>query len=287
MNIFQLLLIQPLANGLIFFYKILFSNLGLAIIGFSVFLRYLLNPLTKPYMNSMQKMKELAPQLEKIKIKYKNDKMKLAQAQADLYKQQGVNPSAGCLPYLLQIVVLIAFFNMFSGTMSKGGNVTDNFNKLLYAPLKFSENQSVNINFLYLNTADLNLTKPDTFRLPSIPFKLPGPILILATVVQFLSAKLMNPVVKKEKEIAKKTKGQSDDMQAAMQQSMIYTFPLMTLIFGMSFPSGLALYWLVFSVFQIFQQSPDTGKKIKTWLTNRNLLQFKIENGKNGQKNKK
>src|SRR4030065_509305 len=68
---FETILIQPLANGLILFYKLLGGNLGVAIIGFSIFLRFALNPLTKPYMKSMQKMKELAPQLEKLKRKYK------------------------------------------------------------------------------------------------------------------------------------------------------------------------------------------------------------------------
>ena len=72
---FETILIQPLANGLILFYKLLGGNLGVAIIGFSIFLRFALNPLTKPYMKSMQKMKELAPQLEKLKRKYKGDKM--------------------------------------------------------------------------------------------------------------------------------------------------------------------------------------------------------------------
>src|SRR4030043_175370 len=144
---FETILIQPLANGLILFYKLLGGNLGVAIIGFSIFLRFALNPLTKPYMKSMQKMKELAPQLEKLKRKYKGDKMKFAQAQADFYKQNKVSPSAGCLPYLLQIVVLIAFFNVFTRTLTPGGNIAENFNKLLYEPLKFSQNQIVNTKF--------------------------------------------------------------------------------------------------------------------------------------------
>src|SRR3990170_9088883 len=113
MNIFNVVLIQPLANGLILFYKVLGGNMGLAIIGFSLFLRYVLNPLTRPYMNSMKKMKEVAPELERLKKRHTGDRVKLAQAQADLYRQKGVNPGAGCLPYLLQIVILIAFFNLF------------------------------------------------------------------------------------------------------------------------------------------------------------------------------
>src|SRR3990172_6088182 len=173
MNIFTTFLIQPLANGLILFYKLLGHNMGLAIIGFSLFLRFIFNPLTKPYMNSMKKMKDLTPQLAKLKKKH-NDKVKLAQAQADLYKQRGVNPGAGCLPYLLQIVVLIAFFNVFTRTLSPDGDPLGRFNELLYAPLQFAQGESINTKFLYLD-----ITKPDVFKSSSLPFPIPGPILIL------------------------------------------------------------------------------------------------------------
>src|SRR4030066_807024 len=137
---FTTILTQPLTNGLILFYRLLGSNMGLAIIGFSLFLRVILNPLTKPYMQSMKRMKDLAPRLEKLKAKYKDDKKGMALAQADLYKQEKINPGAGGLPYLLQIVVLIAFFNIFTTTLSSGINTTERFNQLLYSPLKFKEN---------------------------------------------------------------------------------------------------------------------------------------------------
>src|SRR3989344_6919348 len=151
MNIFTILLLQPLASGLIVFYRILGNNLGFAIIGFSLFLVYALNPLTKPYMDSMKKMKDLAPSIEKLKKKYANDKLKLAQAQADLYKEKGVNPTSGCLPYLLQIVILIAFFNVFTSTISNQEDPESKFNQLLYQPLKFKEGEKLNTKFLYVD----------------------------------------------------------------------------------------------------------------------------------------
>jgi len=265
---FETFLIQPLTNGLIVFYKILFNNLGLAIIGFSLFLRFILNPLTKPYMESMKKMKELAPQLEKLKKKYKGDKIKLAKAQSDFYKEKNVNPGAGCLPYIIQIVVLIAFFNVFTKTLTPGVNVTENFNRLLYEPLKFSQDQVVNMKFLYLN-----VSKPDVFQISFLPFKIPGPLIFLAALVQLLSSKIMAPASAVESEEAKKTPGKEDDIQASMQKSMIYTFPLFTLIFGMKFPSGLALYWLLFSLWQFVQQYQTYGwGGLKPWFLKLGLL---------------
>jgi len=268
MNIFNVLLIQPLANGLIIFYKVLGQNLGLAIIGFSLFLRTVLSPLTRPYMESMKKMKEFAPELEKVKKRHINDKVKQAQAQADFYKEKGVNPSAGCLPYLLQIVVLIAFFNVFSKTLSPDGNPAEKFNQLLYPFLKFSSDYNINTRFLYLE-----ITKPDIISIPFIPFPIPGPTLILAAVIQFLSAKIMNPYVKKEEKIVKKTPQKADDFQVAMQKSMTYTFPLFTLLIGMQFASGLALYWLVFSATQAWQQVRTQGwGELTPWIKRLNLI---------------
>lgn len=253
-NIFTLLLVGPLTNGLVLFYRILGSNLGLAIIAFSILLRYLLNPLTKPYMESMKKMKELAPQLAKLKEKHKGDKIKLTQAQAEFYKQRGINPGAGCLPYLLQIVILIALFNVFSTALSSSDGIKERLNGLLYSPLKFSAEEEIKTKFLYMD-----MTKPDVFRIPQIPTPLPGPILILSVLVQIASAKISAPYVEAGKKIAKKTPGTSDDMQSAMQQSMMFTFPLFTLFIGMKFASGLALYWFLFSLFQAVSQYKSSG----------------------------
>lgn len=226
--------------------------MGLAIIGFSLALRFLLNPLTKPYMESMKKMKTIEPQVAKLKKKYAKDQKGLMQAQSELYRQKGINPGAGCLPYVLQIVVLIALFNVFNRVLNNPDPGT--FNDLLYAPLKFASGETLNTGFLYLD-----ITKPDVFRVSGLPFPIPGPLLFLASILQYAASEMMTPFVKKEEKIAKKTTSQVDDMQVSMQRSMKYTFPLFTLVFGVGFPSGLALYWLLFSIFQVWQQYRSSG----------------------------
>ncbi len=253
MNIFNTLLIEPLANGLMVFYRLLGGNMGLAIVAFSFALRLLLNPLTKPYMQSMKKMKEVEPLVAKLKKKYQKDPKKLMQAQSDLYKQKGINPGAGCLPYILQIVVLIALFNVFNRALAGNGEPLTRFNELLYEPLKFAQGETLNTRFLYLD-----ITKPDTFNV-GLPFPVPGPLLLFAAVLQFAASKMMTPFVKKAETVAKKTETGVDDMQVAMQKSMSYTFPLFTIIFGINFPSGLALYWLLFSFWQVWQQYHTSG----------------------------
>lgn len=280
---FTTILIQPLANGMILFYRLLGNNMGLAIIGFSLFLRFILNPLTKPYTESMKKMKELAPQLEKLKRKYKNDRTRLAKAQAEFYKQKGVSPGAGCLPYLLQIIVLIAFFNVFTRTLTPDGDIVARFNELLYPPLQFAPGETINTKFLYLD-----VTKPDAFSVSFLPFPIPGPLLLLAALVQFLSAKIAVPAVQVEKQMAEKTKEQADDIQVVMQQSMILTFPLFTIIFGLKFASGLVLYWLLFSFYQAVQQYQTYGwGGLGPWLTRLGLIESSPIKSKNGRRKKR
>jgi YidC/Oxa1 family membrane protein insertase len=253
-NIFTTILVQPLTNGLILFYRVLGQNMGIAILVFSLVLIFLLRPLTKPYMKSMKRIKDMEPQLAKLRKKFGSDKLKMSQAQAELYKQNKINPTAGCLPYILQFIVLIAMFQVFTAALSGQDIASGKLNQLLYAPIKFATDEHINTRFLYLD-----ISKPDTFTIPGIPFGLPGLFLILATVAQFLSVKIMAPYISQEQKIAKKTKSQTDDMQVAMQGSMTYMLPLMTLIFGLRFPSGLALYWLVFSIVNVWQQVSMSG----------------------------
>lgn len=253
-NIFTLLLVQPLTNGLILFYNIFGQNLGVAIIFFSITLIFSLRPLTKPYMDSMKKIKDIQPQVNKLKKKYGQDKLGFQKAQAELYKQNKINPSAGCLPYILQFIILIALFNVFTTVLSGNGDTITKLNERLYAPLKISSEATLNTKFLYLD-----ISKPDTFKIPSINFALPGLFLILSSLAQFLSVKITTPYIEAEKKVAEKTKDDADDMQVAMQQSMTYTMPLMTLYFGMKFPSGLALYWLIFSLVNVIQQVKSSG----------------------------
>lgn len=249
---FNTLLIQPLANGLILVYNLLGHNMGLAIIGYSLLLRVVLNPLTKPYMESMKKMRDFAPQLAKLKKKHGKDRVKLAQAQADFYKEKGVKPGGGCLPYILYILVTLAFFRLFIQTFVPGGDVAAKFNELLYTPLKLTS--GINTNFLYL---DLNT--PDIFNVSGIPFALPGFFLVVSALLQFAASKIMAPTVKKQTTAAKATTDTADDMQAAMQSSMTTLFPIMTLLFGMRFPSSLAIYWALLSASQFAQQYKTHG----------------------------
>jgi len=248
-ELWNLLLYQPFVNALIFLYQLLFHNIGLAVIVLTVAIRLALYPLTRSSLKASTKMRELAPELEKLKKKHGKDKQAYAKAQMDLYKQHGANPAAGCLPQVVQIVVLIALYQAFIQVLRTDGEVIQKLNTILYPQLRLSAETVINTQFLYLD-----LGKPDVFSLPGLPLPLPGFFLIAAALAQLISSKMMMPAMAKSQKEAAKTPGMADDLATSMQSQMTYLFPLMTILIGYSFPSGLILYWFIFSVLMVIQQ---------------------------------
>lgn len=256
------ILFQPLLNLLLALDK-LTGNLGWSIVIMTVGLRLAMTPLVLPSLRASKKLQELAPEMEKLKAKFKGDKTGLMTAQSALYKEKGLNPAAGCLPQILQIVVLIALFSTFNLVLrSKGADLIHKVNASLYSFNQLPANFNLSTRFFYLD-----LTKPDVFKIPGLPIPLPGIFLLLAAVVQLLSSKMMMPIVKKEEKLAKATEESTDDVMAQTQQQMLYMFPLMTIIFGFSFPSGLVIYWFVFSAVSMVQQYYASGwGGLESWL---------------------
>src|SRR5271165_3936839 len=85
---------------------------GLAIIGLTVLIRAVLVPLTYRQLKSMQEMQRLAPQINALKEKYKDDKQRQQQELMNFYRENKINPLASCLPLLLQLPVFISLFYM-------------------------------------------------------------------------------------------------------------------------------------------------------------------------------
>ena len=86
------------------------GNWGLAIIFVTLMIKAVFYRLQESSSRSMAKMRELAPRLKALNERYKDDKTALGQAQMDLYKREGANPMAGCLPLLIQIPFFISFY---------------------------------------------------------------------------------------------------------------------------------------------------------------------------------
>ncbi|MDR1379356.1 MAG: YidC/Oxa1 family membrane protein insertase [Synergistaceae bacterium] len=85
---------------------------GLAIIALTLLVRLATHPLTQKQMSSMQKMQKLQPRLKVLQDKYQDDKETLNKEVMALYKENKINPTAGCLPLLIQIPIFILLYNV-------------------------------------------------------------------------------------------------------------------------------------------------------------------------------
>ena len=91
------------------------GNYGVAIIIVTFLMRIIIFPLTLKQEKSMKKMRDLQPELEKIKEKYKDNPQELQKQTAEIYRENGVNPLGGCLPLLIQMPIFVALYYAFIG----------------------------------------------------------------------------------------------------------------------------------------------------------------------------
>ncbi len=219
-------LTNPFVAALLVLYQILAHNMVLTIIAFTALVKLITHPLTITQIRSSKRMQELAPQLAKIKEKYKGDRERFAQEQMKLYKENGVNPLAGCLPLLIQLPILFGLYGAINAALAATPlQLLDMYHRLLI-PTQ-STLVPLEKTFLWMN-----LGQPD----PSLIL----PILVVATT--WLQSKLMTP-----------TPTDPKDPSAAMSRNMTVMMPIMIGLFSLSFASGLSLYWIASNIFTIVQ----------------------------------
>ncbi|MCK5319798.1 membrane protein insertase YidC [Candidatus Parcubacteria bacterium] len=224
---FQTFFYQPILNLLVFLYNnVPGHDLGIAIIALTIIIKLILLPLSKKSLKSQKALQDLQPKVEELKKKYKDNKEELGRAMMGLYKNNKVNPLSSCLPLLIQMPFLYAVFWVFRDGFA--GESLD----LVYSFISRPEA----INTVSLGFIDLANKQPV--------------IAILAGAAQYWQTKML---MAKRPKI--KSKGAKDeDIAAIMNKQMIYFMPAITVFIGMSFPGGLALYWLVTTVLTGVQQ---------------------------------
>ncbi|MBI4360027.1 MAG: membrane protein insertase YidC [Candidatus Jacksonbacteria bacterium] len=234
LQLFHTLFYLPIFNILIFLYTFLpIQDMGIAIILLTILVRLALWPLTGRQIAIQKAMKELQPKIEEVKKKYKDDTMKRNEEIMRLYKENKANPASSCLPLLLQLPILLAMYQAFRKGLEEGTLVE------VYSFI--AKPEMINTHFLSL----IDLTKP--FIL----------LAFIAAIAQFWQSKMMTlatPATSKD--------GARDEaMQAAINNKMmLYGMPIMTVIFGWTFPSGVMLYWLTNTVMMGIQQKVELKK---------------------------
>ena len=196
------------------------GNFGLAIIGLPILIRGLLFPIAQKQFASMAAMKAVQPKMKAIQERYKDDKQKQQQEIMKLYKDEGVNPLAGCLPLLIQIPIFFALY------------------KALILAIEMRHKPFV----LWIE----DLSAPDPAKILNLfgllPFDPPGflgigVLAVLLGITMWATFKL-NPSA----------------MDPVQQQ--IFNFMPWILMFVMApFAAGLLLYWVTSNILTLAQQS--------------------------------
>jgi len=195
-------------------------NFGVTILILTVLVRLAFFPLANKQFASMAKMKKLQPQMEQLRERYKDDKMRQQQELMDLYKKEKVNPISGCLPILLQIPVFFALYKVLYVTID-----------MRHAPF-----------FGWIK----DLSAPD----PTSLFNLFG--LLPFAVPEFLHIGVWPLVMGITMWLQMQLNPQQPD---PVQQQIFNWMPVLFTFLLASFPAGLVIYWAWSNILSLAQQS--------------------------------
>jgi len=216
-------------NILIMMSHYLLDNFGLAIILLTVIVNVAMMPLTMKQVRSTKAMQEMQPKLAELQKKYGKDRQKMAQEQMRLYKESGINPVGCMVPMLLQMPIWISLYQSIMLSLAVAPEGLLNLSKYLYSwPLVFTALPLAK-NFLMLDLAEPNLF-----------------LAIMVGASMWLQQKMATPVT-------------ADSKQQAQTKMMLWMMPMMFTFLALSFPSGLALFWVASSVVRIVMQYYVTG----------------------------
>ncbi|MBK8900750.1 MAG: membrane protein insertase YidC [Anaerolineaceae bacterium] len=236
----DLLIINPITNALLWLYAVLGNNFILALTVFTIFTRVLMLPLNLRQQRSMVKTQEMQPQIRAIQQKYKDNPQKMQEE----FQRIGYNPAeslSGCLPLLATMPILFGLFQVLRLVLGSTPQTLFELTQRVYPGIDLTNLLPIESNFLWLN-----LGQPDPLYIL--------PILVFVTM--FVQTKFTSPSAPKKDDAAKNKKGgkeQQDDPTAAMTQSMQYTMPIMFGFFSLSFQSGLSIYFILSNVIGIVQ----------------------------------
>lgn len=224
--LYHTIVYYPLYNGLIFLFDAIpWIDAGIAVIIFTIFVRLILFPLSKKSIVTQVRMKEIEPELNKLKQTV-TDKQKQAVMVMDLYKKKGVNPFSSFFLLFLQLPIIFALYSIF---VSSGLPSVD-LNSL------YSFVQVPTINMLFLGIFDIS--KSSIF------------LSLCASLAQYLqlhySLASTTPT----------TKGTNEAINATqdMMKNMKYIFPVMIFFISYKVSAVVAVYWTVSSLFTLAQE---------------------------------
>jgi YidC/Oxa1 family membrane protein insertase len=215
------ILVNPMTNALLVLSNVFFDNFGLGIIVFTIFIRAVTYPLTLRQLRSTRALQEMQPRLQELQKKYKDPKRR-QEEMMKLYKEVGFNPLGCAVPFLVQIPVWIALFQVIRATVGTSPEAMLKLSDRLYDWSFISEAVPLNSQFLFLNLGTSSI-----------------PLALMVGVATFYQQKFSPRAPSR------------DERSASMARTMLWMMPLLFGWFTLTVPSGLGLYWLVTSFFSI------------------------------------
>ncbi len=248
-QLFDVLLVDPMTNVLVVLARLFGGNFGLAIIVFTLVMKIVTWPLTASQYKQSRAMQTIQPQMQELQKKYKGkDPKKLQSETMALYREAGVNPIGCLIPMLVQFPIWIALYQVIQRSLGDTPESLVTLSGRLY-PIPFvHEAVPLNNGLLYWN-----LGQADTSYV--LPF--------LVAASMYVQQKLITPTP------SAATTQQQQQQQQTMQM-MTWMMPLMFGFWSLTVPAGLALYWAVSNLAGIVLQYFYMGRKFEF----RSLLQF-------------
>jgi YidC/Oxa1 family membrane protein insertase len=203
---------------------------ALTIITLTVCMRLLIFPLFLKQMRSSRKMQELAPKVQELRKRYKNDKQRMNQEVMALYQGAGANPLGGCLPVVAQFPIFISMFTVLraiAADQAKFGMSQELVDSAKHALI-------------------INAPLPTTFfEAPSVAQKIViGFFVAISSLTTFLTVR---------QSVTRSMAQMPDNPMAQQQKILMYISPLFA-FFSLNFPLGLILYWVTTNLWTLTQQ---------------------------------
>jgi len=214
---------------------------GLSIVILVMAIRLVLVPLFVKQIHAQRKMSEHAPHLQELRKKYKGDKQRLQEETMKFYKENGVNPLAGCLPMIPQMIIFLSLFSV----LRKITGYTDG-SPLAYGLTKSAVLSAQRATIFGVHLGD-KLILPHTRGLD-----LRGSIVIAISVAISASTTFMT-VRQTSKRGLMQTSPDPDNPMAQSQKYMMYIVPFFSLT-GLYWQFGLVLYWVTTNLWTLCQQ---------------------------------
>ncbi len=260
MNIYDLIIVQPIFNALMAIYSFVpGSDFGVAIIIFTIFIRFLLYPLVRRQLHHTRTMQKLQPRLKKIKKNAKGNRQVETMQMMELYKKHGVSPFQSIGILLIQLPIFIGLYYaimIFALDREKFGRFTYDFLEN-FTPIKNLVENPDNFNQTMLGFIDLTKHALNSNGIDPVLLA----IAVLAGVTQYIITRQTMPKQTSQKtfkqlmsDAAEGKQSDQSEMNAIVMQNMMKVMPIFMFFIMINLPGALALYYTTSNLIAMVQQ---------------------------------